>query len=422
MDNTLAKKQLKLSLPMAFENFITTLMSLIDTVVVANLGVKYLTAIGAISVVINILQIIPQSFSISNVALITKTEDDKIQKKYLSNSINLCFYFSILCIIITLAISPVIPSLFNIDKIGNIYLYIRLAGFIQASLATIMYGYLRVNGKQNIVLAIQVISVIANLILDIVACFVGGGLIGVALSTIAIETISMVICFMHIKWNTKIKLEKTESKDILNLFKWNFTERIISKVDYFVFNILVSRMGTNEYAVHTVFIQINDTMHAFVQGYSDGFAISIGKINNEEELKNSTNIFKKMFFYSTIIFTFLMIAVSLIVIFISFKDQSLIYLSLELLPFLILTTILLTLGSYYFSHLRGIRKFKFLAIRNLISSFLKIVIATILSFTILGIFGVWTAHIVYHTSQYIISRIYFDKLNRKPFNIKNTTL
>lgn len=80
MENTLVKKQLKLSLPMAFENFITTLMSLIDTVVVANLGVQYLTAIGAISVVINILQIIPQSFSISNVALITKTEDDKIQK------------------------------------------------------------------------------------------------------------------------------------------------------------------------------------------------------------------------------------------------------------------------------------------------------------------------------------------------------
>lgn len=91
-EKILIKKQLKLSLPIGFENFIVTLMSLIDAIVVANLGVSYLTAIGAIGVILNILQIFPQSLSVSNIALLTKNEDKNIQKKYLEQTLNLGFF------------------------------------------------------------------------------------------------------------------------------------------------------------------------------------------------------------------------------------------------------------------------------------------------------------------------------------------
>ena len=166
-------------------------------------------------------------------------------------------------------------------------------------------------------------------------------------------------------------------------------ERAILKIDYFIFNMVVLRIGENEYAVHTLFKQLSDNLQSFVQLYSDGFTITIGKIyNNKEEMNKTMKVFKKIFIYSSIIIGFIITKISVCTIIISFKDPNLIKLSFEILPFLILTSILTTIASYYFSYLRGTRQFKFLALRNLISSILKIILPIGLSFTILGIFGV----------------------------------
>ena len=105
-------------------------------------------------------------------------------------------------------------------------------------------------------------------------------------------------------------------------------------------------------------------------------------------MNKTMKVFKKIFIYSSLIISFLITIISICTIFISFKDPNLIKLSFEILPFLILTSILTTIASYYFSYLRGTRQFKFLAFRNLISSILKLSLAIGLSFTILGIFEV----------------------------------
>ena len=411
METTItAKKQLKISLPMAFENLVTTLMSLIDTIIIANLGTTYLTAVGAMSVVINILQLTPQAINVSNIALITKNKDN--QQDYLSQALSLSVLLAILSIIIGFALSPVVPLIFNISSIGNIYLYIRLAGFIQSSLLTIIYGYMRVNGKQNLVFILQIISVVLNLVFDILAVSLGGGIIGVALVTICIDTLVMLSCFLITKFKFNFKIIKQKMKELLNLFKWNFLERIISKVDFFVFNILVARIGQVEFAVHTLLVQISDTAQSFIQGYSDGFTITISKFSELDEMASIAKLFKKIFIYSTGIFTVLILGISLGIIYLSFNSYELIVLSLQLLPFLIVTVSLITIASFYFSYLRGVRQFKFLAIRNLISSIIKIVVATVLSFTILGVFGVWTAYFIYNVSQFLLSKLKYKKITK----------
>lgn len=129
-----------------------------------------------------------------------------------------------------------------------------------------MYGYLRVVGKQNIVLWIQICSVITNLIFDIIVCVLGFGIIGVAIVTILIETSCMIACVILTKTFFNFKFLKTETKEILSLFKWNVGERAILKIDYFIFNMVVSRIGENEYAVHTLFIQLSDNIQAFISG------------------------------------------------------------------------------------------------------------------------------------------------------------
>ena len=82
-----AKKQLRISMPIAFENFINILMTLVDTLVIATLGTKQLGAVGAMAVVLNIMQMSIQSVNISNMTLLAKARGEKNNKISLVNSV-----------------------------------------------------------------------------------------------------------------------------------------------------------------------------------------------------------------------------------------------------------------------------------------------------------------------------------------------
>ncbi len=82
MEETLSvKKQLKRSVPIATENFINILMTLVDTLVIATLGTNEIGAIGAMGVVLNIMQMSIQSINVSNMALLAKVQGEKNQEK-----------------------------------------------------------------------------------------------------------------------------------------------------------------------------------------------------------------------------------------------------------------------------------------------------------------------------------------------------
>ena len=70
-------------------------------------------------------------------------------------------------------------------------------------------------------------------------------------------------------------------------------------------------------------------------------------------------------------------------------------------------------ATYYFAILRGLRDFKFLAKRNIISSIVKIAVATLLSFTPLGILGVWLGYLVYGIIQKYLSKKRYENINLK---------
>lgn len=95
-------------------------------------GTRELGAIGAMAVVINIMQMSIQTINVTNSSLIAKAigEKDENKIKLISgNSIMLTVIISIITILIALVIKPILPTLFNVDKICNTYLIIRLVGF-----------------------------------------------------------------------------------------------------------------------------------------------------------------------------------------------------------------------------------------------------------------------------------------------------
>lgn len=404
------KKQLKISLPIAFESLINILMTLVDTLVISVLGTRELAALGAMSVVLNVMQMSIQTINVSNNTLVAKAlgENNFNKLKLITgNSVIFTLIISMITIILIFLIKPIFPAMFNVDMIANTYLTIRLFGFLQSSLVTILSGHQRTIGNQKNILILRIFAVVLNLLLDILVVKFGYGITGVAIVTIFIDTILAIYLCVYSRNNVKIKFVKDYFKEIVKLFRWNFVERIASRVDNFIFNLIVARMGNLEYSVHVILLQIANIYESFIQGFGDGITISVGVAtgkNDNQYMKKVKQVAKKLINYSSIILPFLIFIISIIIMKISLRDFELQIIFLKVLPLFIISCYITMSATYYFSILRGIRDFEFLAKRNIISSIIKILVATALSFTSLGIVGVWIGYLVYGITQKYLSK------------------
>lgn len=419
MGQITVKKQMKRSLPIAFESLINILMTLVDTLVIATLGVDALGAIGAMGVVLNFMQMSIQTIHVSNNTLVARAiGEDKKESIELTtgNAVIMAVIISIITIILVYFIQPTFPSLFQVDKMCITYLTIRLMGFIQSSVVTVLSGHQRAIGNQGNILKLRIIAVILNLILDLIAIYKGLGIVGVAYVTILIDTILAIYLYFKSKNTVKYKFKKDYFMNLFYLFKWNYIERIVSKIDNFVFNIIVSRMGKLEYAVHVILQQIANIYEAFMQGFGDGITISVGIATGKKEIKEIEQvkvIAKKVIKYCVIIFPIFILFIAIVVRKIALPEIELAKIYYKVLPLLILGTYITTSATYYFSILRGMRDFEFLAKRNIISSIIKIILAFVLACSPLGILGVWTAYLIYGISQKYLSKKRYKKMKEK---------
>ena len=166
------------------------------------------------------MQMSIQSINISNIALLSKAigEKNENQMKLITgNSIIITFFISIITILFVYFIRTIFPEVFNVDKVCVTYITVRLIGFIQSSIVTVLTGHQRTIGKQGLIMILRIVAVIFNLIFDLLV--------------------------IKLKSTVKYKLSKDILNQIFSLFKWNCIERIVSRIDKFIFNILVSRIG-----------------------------------------------------------------------------------------------------------------------------------------------------------------------------------
>lgn len=420
MERINKKKQLEVSLPIAFENLMGVLMTLVDTVVISTIGVAELGAIGAMSVILGIMEMGTHAIHVSNNTLVAREigEEDKTQiKLFAGNSIILTILISIITISIVYFISPILPNLFNVDSVCITYLTIRLFGFVQGAISHVIAGYQRTIGHHGNILALRFIAVISNLILDYVVVKLGYGIVGVAWVTVFIDTMQLIYLSFKARKNIDFKFDKMIFKEIFGLAKWNYFERIISKIDQFVFNVVVSRMGALEYAVHVILIQIVNVYESFVSGFGEGISINVGIASGdgkERNIHHVENVARDVINKCSVAFPIIIFLISMIVMKISLKEMELQIIFYEVLPIILLSSYITTSATYYLAVIRGFRDFKFLAVRNAISSSIKIVVSVALVYTPIGIIGVWISHLLYGISQkYLSKHRYLKVYNNK---------
>ncbi len=394
------KKYLDLALPSGFECIVGVLITMTDAFMISQFGSEIIASVGAMGTVIDFMYLVLQSVNVSNNVIVARLlgKNDKDQAKItVGTALIIAIICSLICIILTLSISKFIPKMFLVNKIGLVYLYIRLIGVIPNTILTILGGYQRTLGNSRRMLNIRILCFFINAILDFIFIKLGFGITGVAISTVLAEIINMIVLIYFSKKLVKIKFEKSIAKEEFDLIRYNIYERIFKRGSNFILNVIISRIGALQYAAHIIVMQFLDLINNFLHGTGIGtqtiIATSIGsndneKINQTTKIINSLN--KKIVYVTTSIIG---IAMLISLPYFLIQKESLI-IGYKLLLFVILDCILSGFYHYYSSILRAMKEFKYISKLSLfISGGLRLVLAYLLS-KICGIYGVWICFII----------------------------
>ena len=394
------KEYLDLALPSGFECIVGVLITMTDTFMISQFGSEIIASVGAMGTVIDFMYLVLQSINVSNNVIVARLlgKNDKDQaKNAVGTALIISVICSLICIILTLSISKFIPKMFLVNEIGLVYLYIRLIGVMPNTILTILGGYQRTLGNSKRMFNIRMLCFFINVILDFIFVKLGFGITGVAISTVLVEIINMVVLIYYSKRLVKIKFVKSIAKEEFDLIRYNIYERIFKRGSNFILNVIMSRIGTLQYAAHIIVMQFLDLMNNFLHGTGIGtqtmVATSIGSDDNEkvnETTKVINNINKKIVYITTsIVGVAMLISLPYFLI----EKESLI-IGYKLLIFVILDCILMGFYHYYTSILRAMKEFKYISKLSLfISGGLRLVLAYLLS-KICGIYGVWISFII----------------------------
>lgn len=146
------ERQLDLSVPSAIECIVVTLISMVDTFAISCLGSTVIAAVGAMVSIIHFLNLIVKAIQVANNVTIAReigNNDYEKIKIITGTAVGLGMIFQGICILLTISLSPFIPTVFKVDSICLTYLYIRLIGTIPAEVSTILSGHLRTIRKNK---------------------------------------------------------------------------------------------------------------------------------------------------------------------------------------------------------------------------------------------------------------------------------
>lgn len=252
----------------------------------------------------------------------------------------------------------------------------------------------------------RIISLILNIILDYFAIRFNYGVSGVAWATVIIETIYMIITLRLSKDTIKYKMDKKILKDLLNLARHGVVDRIFDRGGKLVLDIILSRLGTYEYAAHVILKQIEDFANDFCYGFGIGITTNIGiKLgkNDKKEIEEVRNIINKTIIALTIVIPIIIFIVIITLLPILIKEKETLMIAYSVTPLVVIYSLLIPVRYKYSSIISGMKELKYNAQVSVITNTVKVLLAYVLC-KYIGISGAWLAFIISYIAIIVASK------------------
>lgn len=259
---------------------------------------------------------------------------------------------------------------------------------------------------------IRSLSLILNIVLDYLAIKLDYGVAGVAWATVIIEAVNMTMIMFISKTTVIYKVDKEFLKELIKLCRYGIVDRIFDRGGKIVLNIILSRLGTFEYAAHVILNQIEDFANDFCYGFGIGITTSIGIAlgkNDPKEIEKLRKVINQIItilaiIVPTIIFIVLITGLPMLL-----KEPEPLLIAYQLVPLVTLFAILLPIRYKYSSITSGMKELKFNAKVSGITNIIRILLAYVLC-KLFGISGAWMTFSITYITIILILKTKADNL------------
>lgn len=267
-------------------------------------------------------------------------------------------------------------------------------------------------GKSKEMMNIRSLSLILNIVLDYLAIKLDYGVAGVAWATVIIEAVNMIMIMFISKTTVIYKVDKEFLKELIKLCRYGIVDRIFDRGGKIVLNIILSRLGTFEYAAHVILNQIEDFANDFCYGFGIGITTSIGIAlgkNDPKEIEKLRKVINQIItilaiIVPTIIFIVLITSLPMLL-----KEPEPLLIAYQLVPLVTLFAILLPIRYKYSSITSGMKELKFNAKVSGITNIIRILLAYVLC-KLFGISGAWVTFSITYIAIILILKTKADNL------------
>ena len=315
-----------IALPIAVQNLITFMVSMVDTLMVGALGEIQLSAVSIANNLFFVLTILMFGLAGGSNIMISQywgKGNVKTIHKILAIMYRVCLLITGIFIFIALFLPKYFMGIFTTDKavidFGASYLRIVCIGYLFYSITNCTIMMLRSVKTVSISIIVYTASLVVNSILNWIFIFgnLGApelGIRGAAIATVCarITEFSIVLVFMFIyerkiglKLEHLLKLDKDILKDYVGLCTPVLCNELLWAIGASMISVIVGRMGTEVVAANSINGVAHQFVTVFIFGMSNATAVIIGNTIGEGKKEKA-----KEYAYSIGIFSVVMGCIS----------------------------------------------------------------------------------------------------------------
>ncbi|EOU2042359.1 MAG: MATE family efflux transporter [Clostridium perfringens] len=315
-----------IALPIAVQNLITFMVSMVDTLMVGALGEIQLSAVSIANNLFFVLTILMFGLAGGSNIMISQywgKGNVKTIHKILAIMYRVCLLITGIFIFIAVFLPKYFMGIFTTDKavieFGASYLRIVCIGYLFYSITNCTIMMLRSVKTVSISIIVYTVSLVVNSILNWILILgnLGApelGIRGAAIATVCarITEFSIVLVFMFIyerkiglKLEHLLKLDKEILKDYVGLCTPVLCNELLWAIGASMISVIVGRMGTEVVAANSINGVAHQFVTVFIFGMSNATAVIIGNTIGEGKKEKA-----KEYAYSIGVFSVVMGCIS----------------------------------------------------------------------------------------------------------------
>lgn len=294
------KEVWQIGIPAIMESLFTTLISIVNTKMVAVLGIAAISAVSVTNQPRLFLLSIFFALNTSVSALVARHYGAQEQRKANTLLVSSIVIASILSIVISVLCVILAPQIMQIcsgqaDTMAMSITYYRLmmGGLIINVLFMLINSALRGCGYTKVTLVSNVVSFIVNIIVNYL--LIGGhlgfpalGVAGSAIATIAGNTVALGISifsasraglFINFRYclENHIGFSMASIKEIQDMWQTITVENLMTRIGFLITGMITARIGSYDMSVYSIGITLMNVSFAFGDGFQSATVALIGR-------------------------------------------------------------------------------------------------------------------------------------------------